>query len=54
MSKSTMAPATLSIVSQAVDLSAHVGHKVTVSGTAAGPDRPIASYISCTRCIPRR
>lgn len=36
MSKSAMSPSTLSIVGQTVDLSAHVGHKVTVSGTAAG------------------
>jgi hypothetical protein len=33
--KGAMTPSSLSIVSQAVDLSAHVGHKVTVSGTAA-------------------
>jgi hypothetical protein len=35
MSKSAMAPSMLSIVSQTIDLSAHVGHKVTVSGAAA-------------------
>src|SRR5262245_62897767 len=35
MSKSAMSPSLLSIVSQTIDLSAHVGHKVTVSGAAA-------------------
>jgi hypothetical protein len=35
MSKDTMAPKTWSLASSSVDLSKHVGHKVTVTGSPA-------------------
>jgi hypothetical protein len=37
MAHDTMTPATLTLTGKAVDLSKHVGHKVTVTGSA-GPD----------------
>jgi len=36
MSKDTMAPTTLTLTSSSVDLSKHLGHRVSVTGAAAG------------------
>jgi hypothetical protein len=42
MGKDNMAPATLAIASKTVDLSEHVGHKVSVTGAEAGTGMSMA------------
>ena len=52
MGKDKMSPATLAIASKTVDLSRHVGHKVSVTGAEAGTGMSMAKPDSMGKSTP--
>ena len=52
MGKDAMAPASLAISSTAIDLSKHVGHKVSVTGGASAMGKGMATHDEMDKTLP--